>query len=107
MTESDKKLIGALDIGIKALQICEIIHSRTGAIKIPLDDVANEMRKDMTKKKIQDGFWILVGMGIIGDDGDEDHMNYTDSNNELTELLMQIKIEEESKEQETPKLEFY
>lgn len=107
MAKQNKKLISALDIALEALGICEIIHNRTGAIKVPLDDVANEMGKEMTKKKIQEGFWLLVDLGIIGDDGDYDHMNYDDEgNNELTELLKKIKIEEMSKEVESPEIEF-
>ncbi|MHA2338821.1 MAG: hypothetical protein ACXACX_16045, partial [Candidatus Hodarchaeales archaeon] len=107
MAKRNEKLIGALDIALEAVGICEIIHNRTGAIKIPLDDVANEMGKGMTKKSIQEGFWLLVELGILGDDGDYDHMNYNDEgNNELTELLKKIKIEEMSKEAESPEIEF-
>jgi len=39
-------------------------------------------------------------MEVIGDDGDYDHMNYSDDNNELSELLQEIKIEELEKDQE-------
>jgi len=105
MTEkSDPKLLNALDIGVQAMDICQVIHEQTGATKIPLIDVANEMSKGIKKKDIQDAFWLLVSLGILGDDGDEDHMNYNDGHNELTALLKQIKIEELSKEAETPKV---
>src|SRR3990172_1647865 len=105
MTEkSDPKLLNALDIGVQAMYICQVIHEQTGATKIPLIDVANEMSKGIKKKDIQDAFWLLVSLGILGDDGDEDHMNYNDGHNELTALLKQIKIEELSKEAETPKV---
>jgi hypothetical protein len=96
-----KDFVNILDLAIEALEICNRIHERTGAIKVPLVDVAEEMGPNTTKKMIQDGFWILVDFGIIGDDGDEDHMNYDDDgNNELSELLNQIKIEELEKDQE-------
>lgn len=88
-----------LDLAIEALNICNNIHERTGAMKVPLVDVAKEMGNGVTKKKIQDGFWILVEMEVIGDDGDYDHMNY-DDNNELSDLLQEIKIEELEKDQE-------
>ncbi|MFW9930539.1 MAG: hypothetical protein ACFFD1_14210 [Candidatus Thorarchaeota archaeon] len=103
----DKKLVSALDIALEALELCENIHERTGANKIPLDDIAAETGYRLTKKQIQDGFWLLVAMGIIGDDGDEDHMNYSDDNNELTELLKKIKIQELNKDAETPEMTYY
>lgn len=100
MTNSN--FIQVLEIAIDALEICNAIHERTGAIKVPLDDVAEEMSKGITKKMIQDGFWILCDMGIIGDDGDENHMNYDpDGNNELIDLLQKIRIEELAKENES------
>ena len=96
-----KEFVNILEIATKALDICNRIHESTGAIKVPLIDVAEEMSDGTTKKMIQDGFWILVDFGIIGDDGDIDHMNYDDEgNNELTQLLQEIKIEELEKDQE-------
>ena len=95
-----KDYVQSLDLAIKALNICNNIHDRTGAMKVPLIDVANEIGNGTTKKQIQDGFWILVAMEIIGDDGDYDHMNYSDDNNELSDLLQEIKIEELEKDQE-------
>ena len=95
-----REYVQALDLGIKALNICNNIHERTGAMKVPLIDVANEIGNGTTKKMIQDGFWILVEMEVIGDDGDYDHMNYSDENNELSELLQEIKIEELEKNPE-------
>lgn len=95
-----KQYVASLDLAIKALNICNNIHERTGAMKVPLVDVANEMGNGTTKKMIQDGFWILVAMEVIGDDHDYDHMNYDDENNELSELLQEIKIEELEKDQE-------
>ena len=95
-----KDYVESLDLAIKALNICNNIHDRTGAMKVPLIDVANEIGNGTTKKQIQDGFWILVAMEIIGDDGDYDHMNYSDDNNELSDLLQEIKIEELEKDQE-------
>ena len=96
-----REFINILDLATQALDICNAIHDRTGAIKVPLIDVAEEMGSNVTKKMIQDGFWILVDFGIIGDDGDTDHMNYTDEgNNELSNLLQEIKIEELEKDQE-------
>lgn len=94
-----RDFINILDLAMEALDICNTIHERTGAVKIPLIDVAEEMGPKVTKKMIQDGFWILVDFGIIGDDGDTDHMNYSnDGNNELTDLLQEIKIEELEKD---------
>ncbi len=95
-----REYVASLDLAIKALNICNNIHERTGAMKVPLIDVANEIGNGTTKKQIQDGFWILVEMEVIGDDGDYDHMNYSDDNNELSDLLEQIKIEELEKDQE-------
>lgn len=95
-----KQYVESLDLAIKALNICNNIHERTGAMKVPLIDVAEEIGKGTTKKHIQDGFWILVEMEVIGDDGDYDHMNYDDGNNELSELLQEIIIEEQTKDQE-------
>ena len=95
-----REYVQSLDLAIKALNICNNIHERTGAMKVPLIDVANEIGNGVTKKDIQDGFWILVEMEVIGDDGDYDHMNYSDDNNELSELLQEIKIEELEKDQE-------
>jgi hypothetical protein len=95
-----KDFVNILDIATKALNICNNIHERTGATKVPLSDVAEEMGNKITKKQIQEGFWILVSMEIIGDDGDEHHMNYSEGNNELSDLLQEIKIEELSKDQE-------
>ena len=106
MAKRNEKLISALEIAIEASNICGIIHDRTGARKIPLDDVAEEMGRGITKKHIQEGFWLLVEMGYLGDDGDEDHMNYEDGN-ELTDLLQKIKIEEMSKDAESPEIEYY
>ena len=92
--------IEILDIAIDALQICNNIHERTGAINVPLDDVANEMN-NITKKDIQDGFFVLCELSIIGDDGDYDHMNYDrDGNNKLRALLEQIKVDELEKQEE-------
>ena len=100
MTESP--FIQVLDMAINALEICNLIHERTGTLKVPLDDVAEEMGNGITKKKIQDGFFVLVDLSIIGDDGDYDHMNYdSDGNNELIDLLQQIKIQELEKENES------
>jgi len=95
-----KEFVQILDIATDALNICNRIHERTGALKVPLQDVAEEMGNNVTKKIIQDGFWILVDFGVIGDDGDIDHMNYSEGNNELSDLLQDIKIEELEKDQE-------
>ena len=95
-----RQYIQTLDLAIKALNICNNIHERTGAMKVPLIDVAEEIGNGTTKKQIQDGFWILVEMEIIGDDGDYDHMNYSEGNNELSELLQEIMVEELEKDQE-------
>ncbi|MHA1129907.1 MAG: hypothetical protein ACTSQQ_03770, partial [Candidatus Helarchaeota archaeon] len=43
----------------------------------------------ITKEEIQQAFDILVQLGVIGDDGDRDHMNY-DESKELMELIFQI-----------------
>lgn len=99
---TDLPFIQVLDIAIDALEICNSIHERTGALKVPLDDVVEEMGNGITKKKIQDGFWILVDLGIIRDDSDDQNMNYdADGNNELIDLLQQIKIKELEKENES------
>ena len=51
-----KDYVESLDLAIKALNICNNIHDRTGAMKVPLIDVANEIGNGTTKKQIQDGF---------------------------------------------------
>ncbi|MHA2366551.1 MAG: hypothetical protein ACXAC7_21525 [Candidatus Hodarchaeales archaeon] len=97
---ANKDLIQALDIAIEALEICNAIHDRTGALKVPLKDVAEEMGRGIKVKDIQDGFWLLVDLHIIGDDGDEMNMNYSDDGGDLVKLLKAIKVEELEKESE-------
>ena len=59
-----KDYVESLDLAIKALNICNNIHDRTGAMKVPLIDVANEIGNGTTKKQIQDGIPLLLQVMI-------------------------------------------
>ena len=71
-----------LRIAQEALEECNKLHEATGHKKIPLDEVAKNLIID--KEEIQHGFDILVEMGVIGDDGDRDHMNYDEDGTLMT-----------------------
>ncbi|MFX1295021.1 MAG: hypothetical protein ACFFD2_09250 [Promethearchaeota archaeon] len=75
-----------LRIAYEALNECNKLHESTGRIKIPLDEVAENLA--ITKEEIQESFDQLVQEGdIISDDGDRNHMNYS---GELLELIQQL-----------------
>jgi hypothetical protein len=92
-----------LRIAQEALEECNQLHEATGQKKIPLDDVAKNLIA--SKEEIQHGFDILVEMGVIGDDGDRDHMNYDEDGtlmDFIEQLLQQSAPEEKEEEAETP-----
>ncbi|MHA1263902.1 MAG: hypothetical protein ACTSRS_01585 [Candidatus Helarchaeota archaeon] len=95
--ENERKL----RIAYEALDECNKIHDLTGQQKVPLDKVAENLA--ITKEEIQMSFDYLVQLGVIGDDGDRDHMNY-DEGGELLELILQLLIEL-SKEKEKKEIE--
>jgi hypothetical protein len=103
LTKENERL---LRIAQEALEECNTLYETTGKKKIPLDDVAKNLI--VNKEEIQHGFDILVEMGVIGDDGDRDHMNY-DEDGALMEFIEQLlrqsapeEEEEEEKDAETP-----
>lgn len=73
-----------LRIAHEALEECNKLHNDTSRKKIPLDEVSQALI--VNKEEIQHGFDLLVEMGIIGDDGDREHMNY-DENGTLMEFI--------------------
>jgi hypothetical protein len=87
-----------LRIAQEALEECNKLHEATGQKKIPLDEVAKNLI--VNKEEIQHGFDILVEMGIIGDDGDREHMNYDEGGTlmDLIEQLLQQSAQEEEEE---------
>lgn len=90
--ENERKL----RVAYEALDECNKLHELTGRDKIPLDEVAENLV--ISKEEIQDGFDHLVELGIIGDDGDREHMNYS---GELLDLIYQMLLElEKQKEKE-------
>ena len=76
-----------LRIAYEALEECNKLHELTGRDKIPLDEVAENLA--IQKEDIQESFDCLVEEGVIGDDGDRDHMNYHGSG-ELMDLILQL-----------------
>lgn len=96
-----------LRIAYEALNECNQLHDLTGRDKIPLDEVAENLA--ISKEEIQESFDKLVEEGVIGDDNDRDHMNYS---GELLDLILQLlleflrtKKETEQKEKEEEKEE--
>ena len=85
--EKEKERI--LRIAYEALEECNKLYESTGRIKIPLDEVAKNLA--ITKGEIQYSFDQLVQLGVIGDDGDRDNMNY-DESGELLELIYQLLV---------------
>ncbi|NVM55545.1 MAG: hypothetical protein HWN66_17695 [Candidatus Helarchaeota archaeon] len=81
--ENERKL----RVAYEALEECNKLHESTGRDKIPLDEVAENLA--ITKEEIQNSFDSLVEEGVIGDDGDREHMNY-DESGELLELIYQL-----------------
>ncbi|HUY00484.1 MAG TPA: hypothetical protein VMV49_13070 [Candidatus Deferrimicrobium sp.] len=95
-----------LRIAYEALEECNTLYERTGRNKIPLDEVAGNLA--ISKEEIQNSFDQLVQEGVIGDDGDREHMNY-DESGALMELILQLltkllKEKEESKEEKEENL---
>ncbi|HKZ42336.1 MAG TPA: hypothetical protein VJ044_15335, partial [Candidatus Hodarchaeales archaeon] len=76
MARSTQSLPNILSFGVRAMETCEAIHNRTGSTRIPLVDVASEISRGTKKKDIQMGLWLLVALGFLEDDGDEDFVNY-------------------------------
>lgn len=100
LTKENERL---LRIAQEALEECNHLHEATGQKKIPLDDVAKNLIAN--KEEIQHGFDILVEMGVIGDDGDREHMNYDEDGalmNFIEQLLQQSASEEEEEDAEIP-----
>ncbi|TFG05568.1 MAG: hypothetical protein EU536_01640 [Promethearchaeota archaeon] len=85
--ESDKEKDRKLRIAYEALEECNELHDTTGRERIPLDEVAENLA--ISKEQIQDSFDLLVELGVIGDDGDRDHLNYQEGG-ELLELIKQL-----------------
>jgi ribosome biogenesis SPOUT family RNA methylase Rps3 len=95
LTKENERL---LRIAHEALEECNKLHEATGQKKIPLDEVAQNLLAN--KEEIQNGFDLLVKMGIIGDDGDRDHMNYDENGTlmEFIEHLLELSAQEEEEE---------
>ena len=100
-SNTDRENERKLRVAYEALDECNKLHELTGRDKIPLDEVADNLA--ITKEEIQNSFDYLVQQGVIGDDGDRDHMNY-DESGELLEiiyqLLMELAKQKEEKEEE-------
>lgn len=94
------KEIQKLVLARTALERCNEIHEDTGRNKIPLEEVAEDLKT--TKEAIQDAFDYLVSQGVIGDDGDRDHMNYSGGGivELLEELITEILLYQEEEEEE-------
>ncbi|MFX0115430.1 MAG: hypothetical protein ACFFB3_12850 [Candidatus Hodarchaeota archaeon] len=75
-------------LAIVALELANSKHEQDGRRKIPLEEIAEELY--VRKEDIQAAFDHLVDEGIIFDDGDRDHMNYSDGMNELIEFLKKM-----------------
>lgn len=98
--KNNKEKERILRIAYEALDECNKVHELTGRNKIPLDDVAENLA--ITKEEIQNSFDYLVKEeGIISDDGDRDHMNYSGGLLELVEqLLLELIKQREGEERE-------
>ena len=93
-----------LRIAYEALDECNKLHETSGRDKIPLDEVAENLA--ITKKEIQQSFDILVEEGVIGDDSDRDHMNYSGELLDfIYELLLELMKQKEEEEKEKDKVE--
>ena len=77
-----------MKLAIVALELCNSKHEQDGRTKIPLDEIAEELY--VIKEDIQTAFHKLVAEGIISDDGDYDHMNYSTDNAALIEMLLEL-----------------
>ena len=86
-----------LRIAHEALEECNKLHNATSRKKIPLDEVTRNLGLN-NKQEIQHGFDLLVEMGIIGDDGDRENMNY-DENGTLMEFIEHL-LERSAQEEE-------
>jgi len=96
LTKENERL---LRIAHEALEECNKLHGATGRKKIPLNEVSQNIIAQ--KEEIQHGFDLLVEMGIIGDDGDRDHMNYDENGTlmEFIEHLLELTAHEEEEEE--------
>ncbi|MFW9914634.1 MAG: hypothetical protein ACFFGZ_03400 [Candidatus Thorarchaeota archaeon] len=74
-------------LAIVALELANSKHDQDGRVKIPLEEIAEELY--VQKEDIQAAFDHLVEEGIIFDDGDRDHMNY--SSDEVEDLIRVLK----------------
>lgn len=72
-------------LAVVALELCTSKHEEDGRMKIPLEEIAEELH--VMKDDIQAAFDHLVDEGIILDDDDRDHMNYSDGMDVLIKLL--------------------
>ena len=90
MARSTQSLPDILSFGVRAMETCEAIHNRTGSTRIPLVDVASEISRGTKKKDIQMGLWLLVALGFLEDDGDEDFVNYDAGLNAVIGELAQV-----------------
>ncbi|MFQ5981345.1 MAG: hypothetical protein ACE5OZ_24655 [Candidatus Heimdallarchaeota archaeon] len=75
-------------LAVVALEICTSKHDEDGRMKIPLQEIAEELH--VKKADVQAAFDHLVDEGIILDDGDRDHMNYSDGMDGLIKLLKEM-----------------
>jgi hypothetical protein len=75
-------------LAIVALELANSKHEQDGRMKIPLDEIARELY--VRKEDIQAAFDHLVEEGIIFDDGDRDHMNYSDGMDELIKVIKEM-----------------
>jgi hypothetical protein len=89
-----------LRVAYEALEECNTLYERTGRKKIPLDEVAANLA--ISKEEIQNSFDQLVQEGVIGDDGDREHMNY-DESGELLDLILQLLTELLKEKEESEK----
>lgn len=103
-TANDKEKERILRIAYEALDECNKVHELTGRNKVPLDEVAENLA--ITKEEIQNSFDYLVQLGVIGDDGDRENMNY-DETGELMEFILQLlrALERQKEEREKEKEE--
>jgi hypothetical protein len=96
-TERERKL----RIAYEALDECNKLHDSTNRNKIPLDEVAENL--GISKEEIQQGFDLLAEEGIISDDGDRNHMNYSDAGflmEIIAQLLLELARQKEEEEEE-------
>lgn len=75
-------------LAIVALELANSKHDQDGRMKIPIEEIAEELH--VRKEDIQAAFDHLVEEGIIFDDGDRDHMNYSDEVEDLIRVLKEM-----------------